>query len=141
MARVDARGFAEKHSRRLKASLEDMRAGVERVTEAPTAKAAKKADKMRANMLAAIDSGKWARRLNAVTLDDWKKKMVDVGINRVSAGIDAAEDKVIKFAEELLPHVDKGVSDVKKMNDVTLEDNINRMTSFIRHMSKFERKS
>lgn len=140
MARVTPKEYQEKHARRLKASLEDMKAGVERVTEAPTAKAAKKVDKMRANLLAALDSGKWQRRLNAVTLDEWKRKMVDVGVPRVSAGIDAAAAKTEAFAAELLPHVDKVSTEVKKMPDVTLDDNINRMVSFIRGMAKFERK-
>ena len=140
MARVTPKEYQEKHARRLKAALTDMTAGVERVTEAPTAKAAKKVDKMRANLLHALDSGKWARRLNSVTLDEWKRKMIDVGVPRVSAGIDASADKVEAFAAELLPHVDKCVAEVKKMPDTTLDDNINRMVGFIRGMSKFERK-
>jgi len=140
MARVTPKEFQEKHARRLKASLEDMKSGVERVTEAPTAKAAKKVDKMRANLLAALDSGKWQRRLNAVPLEEWKRKMIDVGVPRVSAGIDAAAAKTESFAAELLPHVDKISAEVKKMPDVTLDDNINRMVSFIRGMAKFERK-
>jgi len=140
MARVTATEFQEKHARRLKGALEDMRSGVDRVTESPTGAAAKKVDKMRANLLAALDSGKWQRRLNAVTLEEWKRKMIDVGVNRVSAGIDAAAPKVTAFAEELLPYIDSGVNEVKKLPDVSLEDNINRMTQFVRHMAKFKRR-
>jgi hypothetical protein len=140
MARVDADQFVEKHARRLKGAMEDMRRGVERVTEAPTAKAARKVDKLKANWLKAVDEGKWARRLNSVSLDEWKSKMIEKGIPRVSAGIDAAADKVRAFAQELLPHIDAGKAAIEKMPDVTLEDNIQRMTAFIRHMAKFKRK-
>ena len=140
MAKLTAHEFQEKHARRLKASIEDMRLGVSKVTESPTAKAAKSVDKMRARIVESIDSGKWAAGLNRVTLEEWKSKMIDKGINRVAAGIDAASGKVIAFAEDLLPHVDVGQTLVKKMPDVTLEDSIARMTAFTRHMAKLKRK-
>ena len=140
MAKVTPDQFVEKHARRLKGAVTDMQRGVERVTEAPTAKAAKKVDKMRTNLLAALDSGKWARRLESVSLEEWKDKMVSKGIPRVAAGIDAAAPKVKAFAEELLPHIDRIQNEVKKMPDVSLEDSINRMVAFTRGMAKFQRK-
>lgn len=139
MARLTPKEFQEKHARRLKAAVDDMRKGVERVSESPTKKAAAKADKMRANIVAAIDSGKWAAGLNRVTLEDWKKNMIEKGVGRVASGIDGAAAKVEAFASELLPHVDSGVAEINRLPDVTLEDNINRMTTFIRHMAKFKR--
>jgi len=140
MSKLTAQEFQEKHARRLKASTEDMRKGVEKITESPTAAAAAKQDKMRNNILESIDNGKWANGLKRVTLEEWKSKMINKGIGRVAGGIDGAKDKVIAFASELLPHIDAGQSKVKKMSDVTLEDNITRMTTFIRHMSEFKRK-
>jgi len=139
MAKLSAEEYQEKHARRLKAAIEDMRKGVESVTQSPTVKAAQKAEKMKANIVAAIDSGKWAAGLNRVTVDEWKSKMIDKGLTRVATGIDGAADKVKAFAAELLPHIDKGVDVVKKLPDVTLEDSINRMNTFIRHMAKFKR--
>ena len=140
MAKLTATEFQEKHARRLKSAVDDMRKGVENVTESPTQKAAAKQDKMRTNLVAAIDNGKWAAGLKRVTLDDWKSQMINKGIGRVAAGIDEAAPKVIAFAEELLPHIDKVQAEVKKMPDVSLEDNINRMVAFTRGMSKFTRK-
>jgi len=140
MAKLTPKEFQEKHNRRLKAAVEDMRAGVERVTESPTAKAAAKADKMRAEIVRSIDSGKWAAGLKRVSLEEWKRKMIDKGVGRVAAGIDSAADKVEAFAAELLPHIDAGRNAISKLPDVTLEDSINRMTTFIRHMAKFTRK-
>jgi len=139
MAKLTAEEFQEKHARRLKASLEDMRHGVEGVTENPMAKAAAKADKMKANIVASIDSGKWAAGLGRVSIDEWKSKMINKGINRVASGIDAAAPKVTAFASKLLPFVDAEVAKIKKMPDITLEDSISRMTSFVRGMSKFKR--
>jgi len=140
MAKLTPAEYQEKHARRLKGATEDMRLGVEKVTESPTAKAAEKKDKMRANLNRALDSGKWERGLKRVSLEDWKRQMTEKGIGRVAAGIDGAAAKVTAFASELLPFQDTLKASVKKMADITLEDNINRMTTFIRGMAKFQRK-
>ena len=139
MAKLTASEFQEKHARRLKAAVEDVRKGIDRVTESPTEKAAAKQDKMLTNLTASVNSGKWAAGLKRVSLEDWKRQTRDVGVNRIAAGIDAAKAKVITFAEELLPHIDRGREKIKAMPDVTLDDNINRMVAFTRHMSELKR--
>lgn len=139
MAKLTAAEFQEKHARRLKGAVEDIRRGIDRVTENPCEKAAAKQDKMLANLQASVASGKWAGGLKRVSLDEWKKKARDKGVNRIAAGIDGAADKVRAFAEDLLPHIDREKAKLAGMPDVTLEDNINRMTSFIRGMANFKR--
>jgi len=141
MAKLTAVEFQEKHARRLKASTEDMRRGIDRVTESPTAKAAAKQDKMLANLTQSVQNGKWAAGLKRVSLDEWKRKTRDVGVNRVAAGIDAAKEKVVAFAEDLLPHIDRGRDKIGSMPDITLDDSINRMTTMCRHMATFKRSS
>jgi len=139
MAKLTAVEFQEKHARRLKAAVEDVRKGIDRVTESPTEKAAAKADKMLTNLTSSVQSGKWAAGLKRVSLEEWKRKARDIGVNRIAAGIDGSKSKVIAFAEELLPHIDRQQAKIAAMPDVTLDDNINRMTSFIRGMSEFKR--
>lgn len=139
MARLTSAEFQEKHARRLKAATEDMRKGIDKVTESPTDKAAANQDKMLTRLTAAVSSGKWAAGLKRVSLDDWKKKARDVGVNRVAAGIDAAKDKVTAFADELLPHIDRQKQKIASMPSMTLDDNINRMNTFIRGMADFKR--
>lgn len=139
MAKLSATEFQEKHARRLKASVEDVRKGIDRVTENPCDKAAAKQDKMLANLTRAVNEGKYAAGLKRVSLEEWKRKAKDIGVNRIAAGIDGAKEKVIAFAEVLLPHIDRGQEKIKAMPDVTLDDNINRMTAFIRHMSELKR--
>jgi len=140
MAKLTAAEFQEKHARRLKAAVEDVRKGIDRVTESPTAKAALKKDKMLANLTASVQSGKWENGLKRVSLDDWKKQTRDIGVNRIAAGIDGASAKVVAFAEQLLPHIDTQVAKIKAMPDITLEDSISRMTTFVRGMAEFKRK-
>jgi hypothetical protein len=139
MAKLTATEFQDKHARRLKAAVEDMRKGIDKVTESPTEKAANKQDKMLTNLTAAVQAGKWSAGLKRVSLDEWKRKARDIGVNRVAAGIDAAKDKVVAFAEELLPYIDRQKAQLATMPDVTLDDNINRMNTFIRGMANFKR--
>lgn len=136
--KVNADQFVEKHARRTKAALGDMREGVQRVTRAPGVAAAAKADKMRANLIEALDSGKWARRVASVSVEDWKDAMINKGVNRVAAGIDAAQGKTRAFAEQLLSHQSGLMAEVEQMPDLTIEDSIGRMTTWVRGMSKFE---
>lgn len=139
MAKLTAKEFQEKHARRLKGATEDIRRGIDRVTENPCEKAAAKQDKMLTNLTTAVTSGKWANGLKRVDLQTWKKQARDVGVNRIAAGIDAAAAKVESFAEELLPHIDRQKAKISAMPDITLDDNINRMTTFIRGMAEFKR--
>lgn len=139
MSKLTPAEYREKHARRLKASTPDIARGIERVTENPCEKAAAKQDKMLQNLTAAVSSGKWAAGLKRVSLEQWKRKAKDVGVNRIAAGIDAAGDKVQAFAEELLPHIDREREKLASMPDLTLDDSINRMTSFIRGMANFKR--
>ena len=137
MAKLNPKEVTEKHGRRLKGAIEDMRMGIEKVTASPTAAAAAKQDKMKAKINAAIDSGKWAAGLRAVSLEEWKDKITTKGLPRIAAGIDGASVKVEKFYGQLLPHIDRVQADVKRLPDLTLEDSINRMSTFIRGMAKF----
>lgn len=130
--------FQEKHARRLKAAVEDMRAGVARVTEAPGRKAAEKKQKWIARLSDPATQDKWARRVAAVTVDEWKDSMLNKGINRVAAGIDGAKAKVIAFADAMIPHQNTGLTELEKMPDLTLEDSVNRASFWIRHMAKFK---
>jgi len=138
MAKVNAQEFQEKHARRLKASTADIQRGIERVTTAPGKLAAAKADKMKARIDEAISSGRWAKKVGAVSLSDWQNKAITKGIPRIASGIDAASDKVQAFASKLLPAVDAAVAKIKGMPDLTLEDSINRSAAYMREMAKFK---
>jgi hypothetical protein len=139
MARLTAQEFQEKHARRLTGAIEDVKKGIDRVTVNPCEKAAAKADKMLANLTASVNDGKWERGLKRVSLEQWKKQARDVGAGRISAGINAAKDKVVAFAEQLLPYIDSGKAKIAAMSDITLEDSIARMTAWTRHMAEFKR--
>lgn len=138
--KLTATEFADKHARRLKGSIDDIRAGVAKVTVSPTLQAAAKKDKMLQNLTAAVQSGKWEARLKAVDLPTWQDKIINKGLGRIASGIDGAHDKVVAFAEQLLPFESTLQDQVGKLPDLTLEDSVNRASAWIRGMSKFVRK-
>ena len=136
MAKVTPAEYAEKWGRRLKGSTEDIRRGINRVSEAPGVAAARQQDLMLAKVTESISSGRWASKVAAVPLDEWKKKATDKGIGRIASGVDAAAATQVGMATELLANVDAAVAMVNQTPRGTLEDNITRMTTFVREMSK-----
>jgi hypothetical protein len=139
MAKLTPQQAAEKQARRLKGATEDIRLGVDRVTEAPGKKAAAKQDKMRQRINESIDSGIWATRVAAVPLEEWKAQMKDKGIPRISSGIDGAKAKVTDFFGKLFPYQDTIKAELERMPDLTLEDSINRATHQMRRMAQFRK--
>ena len=137
---ISPQAFTEKFTRRIKAASQDMIDGVNGVSISPAVQAAGKQAKMLANLTAAVTSGKWGNALRKVTVEEWRSKMISKGVPRVSAGVDAAQAKILDFASQLLPAVQAAVGKISTMPDITLDDNINRATSFMREMSKFQKK-
>lgn len=136
--RVTPAEFVEKHARRTIAAIPDYESGVAKVTVAPGTQAAAKQKKMKTNLVKAIDSGKWARRVAAVSLEDWKEAASVKGSGRIASGVEGAAPKVLAFAEQVLPVLTRIKAEIEQMPDLTLEDGIARATKQMREMAKFE---
>lgn len=130
---------AAKWGSRLKGAQTEIRQGVEGVTESPMDKAADAADKWINRLQEAHSSGKFARRLRAVPLDKWKRNTIDIGINRISAGVDKATDDMEDFFSQLFSFQESLLRTVDSMPDTTLDDSINRMVAWARGMNEFSR--
>jgi len=128
--------ISEKWARRTKGAVSDAVAGVNRVTESPAAKAVAKQDKMRANLVASIDDGTWAKRLGGVSLEDWKTKTAAKIGERLAGGVDGAAAKREKFDTFLVSTLNEILPKIAGMPDLTLEDSVNRVRTFMEHMSK-----
>lgn len=139
MARVTPQEYAEKWARRTAAAVPDYRSGVQRVTEAPGVQAAAKVDKMRQNVNAALDSGKWEARVAGVSLAEWKQAAIDKGAARIGAGVEAAKPDMVRFGTELLAHVDTVSAEVAAMPDLSLADRIQRAVHNMTRMAEFQR--
>lgn len=135
--RVNADQFFELWKSRLDASVDRIRAGVQAITENPCEKAAAAQDKWVAGVQEAANSGRWAASLRSVTLQQWKDAMLNKGVPRIAQGTAAAEPIVKDFATQLIDHLNRILPDIEAMPKITLEDSINRMTTFIRRMAEF----
>ncbi len=136
MAKLTAAEYAEKWGRRLKASTEDIRNGVKRVTVAPGEAAAAQVELMKANLMRALEDGTWEKKVRAVSLQEWQDKFIAKGIPRIGAGVDAAQSKQVIMAEKLLANIDSAVEVVNRTPRGDIETNIGRMVTFAREMNK-----
>ena len=134
MAKVNAQEYAEKWARRLSGSTEDIRRGIAKVSTAPGELAAAQQEAMLTNVVASINSGLWANRVRSVSLADWKTAATDKGIPRIAVGVTAAQPKMERVAGPLLQAVDESAAISNALPKGTLEDSINRMTTFVREM-------
>lgn len=135
--KTDAQAATAKWVQNLSASTSAITAGVNAVTVAPGALAAKAKTKWLNNVTAAAD--KWASRVGSVSLSSWQNSMNTVGVARVAQGAQAKQGKFTDFMTQFLPYLASGVSKVQSMPSTTLEDNINRAVTMIRHNAAFKR--
>lgn len=136
MAKVNATEYAEKWSRRIKGSTEDIRRGITNTSVAPGIAAAKQVQLMKQKLLESIENGTWEKAVSAVSLQEWQDKMIKKGIPRLAAGVDEAMTSQVAMAEQLLANVDASVAVVNQTPRGDLEQNIQRMVTFSREMSK-----
>lgn len=136
--RVTPEQLAEKWGRRLKGATEDIRQGIARVDVAPGRRAAEQADKWQQRLSLPETKRKWAARVAAVSLEDWKSAILNKGLIRIAAGVDGAMPKMEKFAAALISYQNSGLTELERMPDLTLEDSISRQTWWTRYMAKFE---
>lgn len=137
VAKTDPAQVAETWKNRLSAATTEIQNGVNRVTTAPGQQAAAKRDLWLARLQAS--QAKWARNVAAVPLDEWKNKMLTVGVPRIAQGAAANEHKMQDFMSEFLPFVNGVAQKVRSMPKSTLEDSIARATTQIRETAKFQR--
>lgn len=139
MPKVTPSEYARKWANNLRGSVEYIRAGVQKVTTAPSEKAIAAKDRLKARWNQAIDSGIWESALRKYTLEQWKRDMTEKGIPRIPDGVDKAVGKMEEFGRQLLSYIDANLPNIEKMPKVTLEDSVRRATEWIRIMAKFRK--
>ena len=129
----------EKWKNRLTSAVQDVKDGIDRVTESPTAKAAAKEDKWFAGLQAAKSSGKYRRGLLNVSLEQWKSAARDIGADRIPAGAAAAGPKQTEFYTKLFPFQEKLQAKINAMPDTTIQDSVARASAWIMGMNQFDK--
>ena len=125
--------WVKKQIARVSVALDDYKAGVSAVTEAPTVKAAEKKDKYVAGVQAKADF--WEKRLRAVPLDEWKKATLEKA-DRFADGVAKAEDKIRKFVSAWQPILAEIQRAVHAMPDRTDADRERRMIENLRRLKR-----
>lgn len=121
---------------RLGASRDKIVRGVQGVTVAPGAAAARQKSAWVQNTTSAAD--KWASRTQAVSLTDWQTAMTTKGVDRIGQGATAAQQDFAQFMGQLLPHINQVRTSLPARGN--LDANIARATAFMRGMAQFQRR-
>lgn len=128
--------LAAKWATRTGAATQDVVAGVSRVTEHPGRKAAAQQQVWAANTAAAQE--KWARRVQAGSLEEWKAATT-AGANRIASGVQQKKGKVEAFWQEFGPFQDAVTQQTAAMPRGSLDQNLARMLNQARRTSEFKR--
>lgn len=129
----DPTAVAQKWATGLQGAVQSITDGVNGVSVAPGAAAARQKTVYINNVTAAAD--KWARNVAAVSLSSWQQDMITKGIPRIASGAQAAQPKFAAFMSKLLPYQANLVSQLPARGN--LEQNITRMTQLVRGMANF----
>lgn len=135
---TNAAAVAQRWSNNLASATDKIKAGVQAVTQSPTAKAAANANNYLQGVQRAVSSGKYASALQAVSLQDWQNAMINKGISRVASGATAAMPKMQQFMSQWLPYEAAGVAALASTPRGTIDQNIARAVSMIRYNSQFK---
>jgi len=95
--------------------------GVQGTTKDPTALAVAAQAKLQANFLAALQSGRWARNLQAVGATGWKAAVVAKAGN-YATGIAAGGPKYQAAYQAMLPQMQSLQAQIDAMPNVTIAD-------------------
>lgn len=110
--------------------------GVNAVTVAPGQAAARQADLWANNVAAAKE--KYRTNSAKVSLTDWQQAATGKGAARLASGVQAAQPKMQQAMQSLLPYIAQQVNALPARG--TLDQNITRMTNFVRGMAKYQAK-
>ncbi len=125
----------QKWLRNLKASGPSATDGANSVDVAPGQQAAAQQEKMLTNLTEAVNSGKWARNVAAVSLTEWKEAYIKKGIPAMQRGADMGQSKMQDYLQFAFPVIEQLQNEIANMPDGSLEDSIARSAEWIRGAS------
>lgn len=133
MAAKDPTKVAEKWATGMSQAGQAITDGINAVTTAPGVAAARQKE-LWANQVVA-NKDKWASRTAAVPLSEWQQAAITKGVPRIAQGAQAAQPKYTQFMTKLLPYIESQKNALPPRGN--LEQNLQRMTQFVRGMAKF----
>lgn len=135
MVMPSANDVAAKWAQNTGSAVGRYQAGVKAVTVSPGQAAARSADLWLQKVTASKQ--KFAANAAKVSLADWQNAAAEKGGARLASGVQAAQPTYEQAMGKLLPFIASATSSLPQRGD--LEANINRMTSFVRKMSTYNK--
>lgn len=133
--RVDATTAASRWTAGLGAASQKITDGIDRVTQAPGAKAAANRQGYLNGVNGNVD--KWARNVARVGLEDWKTAFKTKGVPRVAQGAQASQQK---FADRIAPvfaYMANVLATVDNMPNTTPAERDQRMLTYVQNMRRY----
>jgi hypothetical protein len=138
--RMTGADFQALHAKNLKAATDEIRKGVDAVTVSPGQQAAAAKDVYVAKMTSAEVQDRWAKNVSKVNLDDWKNKIKNKGIGRISAGLDEAATKIQDFGDKLIAFQKSALPAFNSRRPLTVDDAAQKAADWIKKMGEFKYK-
>lgn len=135
MAAMSPDQIAAHWAQQLGSSTAKITAGVQAVSVAPGQAAARQKAVWLQNTTAKAD--KWAANTAAVSLQTWQQDFINKGIPRIASGATASQAKFAAFMGKLIPYIQSGQRSLPARGN--LDQNIARMTAWVRYMSQFQK--
>lgn len=129
MAIPSASSAAERWVSGLSGATQKITEGVQNVTSSPTEAAAASLDRYLSSVTAAVQSGRMADRLRAVSLESWKNSFVTKGIPRIASGARASQGKFETFMRSFLPYIAQSVAELPPRGSYS--ENVQRMNVMV----------
>lgn len=105
--------------------------GVNAVSVSPGQRAAAQKAKWIASLSDPQVQNKWASRVGAVSLEEWRDLMVNVGIPRIASGAQAKQGKYLAFAEKFYPFLSRVVGQIDALDSSSFQARVQRAVQFM----------
>lgn len=128
--------ITQKWSKNLGGATEAIRAGINSVDRAPGEMAAARKDFYVSGVMENAD--KWATRVADVSLADWKRSAIEVGLQRIATGITKGQPKMQRFMEKWMPYMDGLQARLASIPKGGIEASIARAAEAIRYNKAFQ---
>lgn len=130
MPRMSVQQAVDKWQRKSQGASQDYVNGINAVTQAPGAAAARNVQGYVNGVQAAVTSGKWQQNVGAVSLEDWRRAAVEKGAARLGPGVMAAAPKMAAALDRVFPMIDRAQQEISGMDRSTPEARIARSSAF-----------
>lgn len=141
MATIDVQATLNKWANRTSGATAEYEKGVRGVTESPTARAAAALDLAKTNYNKAIDDGRTARALQAVSREDWVNVTATKGKARLADGVASAKPKMGAFLARFLPVAAAAKEQVKNMPKGSRQASLDRVAAVMDRFKEFAGKT